>query len=94
MHHEWRSGNPTYDDLKYEEDLRGETEEMAKFYTSRPCNVFGERLTWAVLGEHRDGSAGGVLAWCWDKDDADEGLFWLRKTLKYKGLTIQKMLDD
>jgi len=69
-----------------------EIENRIKTYTGRPCWMYGESLKWAVVGERKDGTGGGVIAWCWDEEDATEALYWLRKSLRYTRLSVEKLI--
>ena len=65
----------------------------ARDYMTRPCNMHGESLRWAVLGGSRDGMSGGVLAWCWDETDARHALAAIRSEGDYVGLTIEELVQ-
>lgn len=63
-------------------------------YMSRPCNLHGEPLYWAVLGASRDGRSAGVIAWCWDEADARDALAAIRAEGQWIGLTIEHLKGD
>lgn len=52
-------------------------------YVRRPCNITTDDKLWCVSGQTKDGKGGGVIAWCFDSNDAirvyglvmDSGLF-------------------
>ena len=35
-----------------------------------PCSCAPEKNLWAIVGQYSDGTAGGVLDWCFDREDA------------------------
>ena len=56
-------------------------------YMRRPCVINGESLDWAVLGSGPGGA--GVLAWCWDEDDARVARRAIAALGEYQNLTIE-----
>jgi len=61
----------------------------AAVYTGRPCYILGESLYWAVTGGSADGNSAGVMAWCFDEDDANKALAALNATGDFTNLTVE-----
>lgn len=47
-----------------------EMSDEARAFLARPITIADVRDRWVVSGMTRDGSGGGVLAWCTDEEDA------------------------
>lgn len=63
-----------------------------------PCRDFlGNEMPWSVCGSERltltDGSTitgGGVLEWCWDKQDSMNRLEMMKKDPRFSSLSIRQ----
>lgn len=62
----------------------------AQMYMSRKCNITTDDKLWCVVGYYADGTGGGVLAWCYDKEDAIEATMALWDTGKFINLNYHK----
>ena len=57
-----------------------------------PCDITTDDKLWAVGGENHEG--GGVLEWCYSKEDADEILSKMQLDSRYSNLRAYKWEDD
>lgn len=63
-----------------------------------PCrDALGREMPWCVCGKQRvtfpDGTTvegGGVLEWCWDREDAIRRLQWMQQDSRFSDLSIQQ----
>lgn len=62
-----------------------------------PCrDALGNEMPWCVCGNEKvtfsDGTVqtgGGVLEWCWDREDAAERLEMMRRDPRFSDLSVQ-----
>lgn len=72
---------------------------MSNNYKMRnlPCrDALGNEMPWAVCGNMReqfpDGTVvdgGGVLEWCWDREDASQRLEMMSADTRFSNLSVQ-----
>ena len=63
-----------------------------------PCrDASGKEMPWCVCGNHsetlEDGSVltgGGVLEWCWDREDAEQTLAMMRRDPRFSNLKVSE----
>jgi hypothetical protein len=60
---------------------------------SRSCAIAPDNELWTVSGVMVNGMGGGILAWCYDEDDAKHAKDEIAKDGRFKNLSIEKFIS-
>ncbi len=60
-----------------------------------PCTILPDDELWCVCGSYSDGeiSGGGVLDWCYDKEDGEQLLAAYQQDPRYGALHVRKWAE-
>lgn len=57
-------------------------------YRNLPCNIQPDEKLWCIVGQDNFGG-GGVLEWCYDREDAEERLQEMKASGEFKNLSAE-----
>lgn len=60
-------------------------------YLGRLHNIAPEDEMWVIAGDYTDGE--GILAWCYNEEDAAYGAQFFDKNTRFNGIHIRKYKD-
>jgi hypothetical protein len=61
-------------------------------YLGRSHNIAPEDELWVICGDYEDGE--GILAWCYNEEDAKVGFPFFDKSSRFSGVHFHKYLKD